>query len=245
MRARLDTSQSAEYRAPETPIRDRSSRAGQQGRVHGSRDPTPEAPEEKSHSPSYWPPTDIRYYVKKDVESKSLLDELRAGSEVEECGHAPLGAAFDNKHLPRARNPFATPPRDHVRKDDAENTARLQGNYTELTKPTKDRAGRAVIPVDIPAVPFSTSDDPYRQSPNPMHTTMDSEIALSDEDARKLSPQALRDQFVTARPSSIEYSNPSFTKEQDVVHPRRDPVEERARGFQRYAPQTTDPNTSF
>lgn len=223
MQACLDTTPSAGDRVTAVPKRGRKSQPAHQGRVHGSQDPTPEAPEERSHSQGYWPPTDTRRAVNGDkIPSSSLLDELRAGSEVEDCRQAHLNDVFDITHLPRERNPFVTPPYSHTRKDDSKKPSRLQGRYTELVMPTKDCAGRAKIPVEISFVPASAVNGTLRPSPNPSRATTDSAIALSDKDANKHSPRVLQARDVASRRSLVEYEGSSSTKERDIVPSRQE-----------------------
>jgi hypothetical protein len=186
---------STEDRTPETPIRGQSSQDGQQGRVHGSRDPTPEVPEEMSHTPDYYPPTDTRHSVSKHSASKSLRDDLRAGSEVEVRRHAHLDSAFDIDHVLQERQPLVPSPRGHARKQAVEETKRLHGTYNELITPTNDRAGRAVVPVDIPPVPCSTSNNSHRPSTNSVHTTVEPGRAVIPVDIQAVSSSTSNDPY--------------------------------------------------
>jgi hypothetical protein len=195
MRGHLANSLSAEDCTPETPTRGQSSRDGQQGRVHGSQDPSPEAPEEKSHTPDYYPPTDTRHSISRNSASKSLRDGLRAGSVVEVCRHGHLDPAFDTDHVPRECQPFVPPPRGYARKHAVEETKRLHGTYNELITPTKDRAGRAVVPVDIPPVPCSTSNNSHRPSTNSVHTTVEPGRAVIPVDIQAVSSSTSNDPY--------------------------------------------------
>jgi hypothetical protein len=195
MRGHLATSLSFEDRTPETPTRGQSSWYGQQARVHGSRDLTPEISEETSHKPEYYPPTDTRHSVNKHSASRSLRDELRAGSEIEACRHAQLNLAFDIEHVPRDHSLSSRLPRGDARKHAVEETKRLHGEYNELITPTKDRAGRAIIPVDIRPVPSSSSNNTYRGSPNSVHTTVEPGRAEIPVDIRAVSSSSTNNPY--------------------------------------------------